>query len=468
MSSRIASNCQRRCLPLVLLLATISTGWAQEEAEGEPDELRTPGGLIDFTSDVYPIFQAKCLNCHGPEDAKNDFRIDDSEYVLSYLEPGDVEGSSLWVDYLVTDDPDMRMPPPTSHGDEMLTGAELATIRLWIEEGAEWEEPIDGSPEAAGEAAQKSRLPETLAERIWVFQGLFHPATVHFPVALLTVSTAFVLLSFFCRDSCEPVAFHCLWIGALGAIIASIAGWSFATHEGYGASYSFDIANSSIDRHRWLGIGVAVLAVLLIPLAASVRSKGGIGKRLFWLLGSLLLLVAVSITGYQGGELTYGEDHYVNEYQRLFPSAVEDPEPVDEAPLDEAPLDEEPVDESAEMTEAETDAADQGETESAELDSSSAQPDAADPPPVEPASEPEPAEDAEESGTVEPVVETQPETTEPDATEPDATAPETTDPETTDPETTEDDDASPTDETPSGADDPAENSPAEFDSDESR
>ena len=112
---------------------------AADEDAPEPDAaaLSQVGSLIDFARDVHPILSAKCLECHGPDEAKNDFRVDDEETFLAYVEPEDIESSSLWTDYLVTDDPDMRMPPPGDDSTKALTGAELAIIKLWIEEGAQ-------------------------------------------------------------------------------------------------------------------------------------------------------------------------------------------------------------------------------------------------------------------------------------------------------------------------------------------
>ena len=273
-------------------------------------------GIIDFARDVNPILTNKCLECHGPTEAKNDFRVDIATSLLDYIEPGDAEGSSLWTDYLTTDDADMHMPPVTVEQERRLTAAELATIKLWIDEGGMWNLAIEEVPTEVP--------PTSLAARIWHFQGLLHPATVHFPIALLTVSTFFVLLSFVRPSTCGPVAFHCLWIGALGGVVASAAGWAYAVHEGYGPSFSFDLFNSAIDRHRWLGIAVTILAVVLIPIAMSVRRTERVGMRLIWLLGSLLLLVGVCITGFQGGELTYGEGHYEKEFFRLFPETLDE------------------------------------------------------------------------------------------------------------------------------------------------
>ncbi|MCA9179862.1 MAG: hypothetical protein KDA51_00375 [Planctomycetales bacterium] len=301
--------------------------WGSSQADGEdPTAVVTESsdgekihGLIDFARDVRPILTDKCLECHGPEEAKNDFRVDEAATLLSYIEPGNVADSSLWTDYLITDDKDMRMPPTTADHDRPLTAAELATIKLWIEEGGMWNmvsEDVEHEDEV---------VPASMAERVWRFQGLFHPATTHFPIALLTVSAGFVFLSFFRPDTCEPVAFHCLWIGALGAIVASAAGWSYAVYEGYGTGFSFDLFNSAIDRHRWLGVAVAVVSMILIPVAMYVRRTEDFGMRFIWFVGSLLLLAGVGLAGYQGGELTYGEGHYENEFVKLFPEAFTKP-----------------------------------------------------------------------------------------------------------------------------------------------
>jgi uncharacterized membrane protein len=300
--------------------------------------------LIDFQEHVQPILERRCLECHGPDEAKNDLRVDRVEDLLAYVEAGDLEASSLWTDYLTTEDPDMLMPPPTALEQGGLPVAELLVIKAWIEEGAEgqWLEE-----EAVGDEAAEAEPqgPTSVAAKLWALQGLFHPATVHFPVALLTVSALFVLLSFFNRANCEPVAFHCLWIGALGAIVACLAGWSYAVYRGYGAGVGFDLEASAIDRHRWAGVFVAVFAVLTVPLAASVRRTGGFGKRLIWLLASCILAFSVSLAGYQGGELTYGEDHYFNYYQKLFGTTTEPvTEPVNDPKTD--PIESDQLEES--------------------------------------------------------------------------------------------------------------------------
>lgn len=304
----------RAFVPTFLFFLLPSLAVAQESAEDESSL------MVQFDRDVWPILQAKCLECHGPEDAKNDYRVDDEESLLSYVEAGDLESSSLWVDYLVTEDEDLHMPPVSK---PQLSAPELATLRVWIEDGAIWRAPPAASPaedsSAQDEPITTETIPDSTAGKFWILGGLFHPAMIHFPIALLAVSSGFAFLSFFKKEAFEPVAFHCLWIGTLGAIVACVTGWSYATHEGYSAA-AFGI-DKAIDRHRWLGICVAIGSVILFFVARAAKNSDSARPRIFWVLGSLVIMAAVSTTGYQGGELTYGEDHYMKEYERLFPES---------------------------------------------------------------------------------------------------------------------------------------------------
>ncbi|MEP3479586.1 MAG: c-type cytochrome domain-containing protein [Fuerstiella sp.] len=268
--------------------------------------------LISFDRDIRPVLAAKCIQCHGPDDAKNDFRVDQSEALLDYIEPGTAADSTLWADYLVTTDDDTRMPPVD---EAPLTGSELAAIKVWIEEGAEWESPADA---AAIESEVKPVEPASLMSKSWTFQGLFHPVSVHLPVALLSISCFFLVLSYkFPNASFQAVAFHSLWVGAIGAIGACVTGWSYAQHEGYG-NFSFDVIGSLVDRHRWSGIAVAVVSLVLLPLAVKVHLRQQQQLRKFWLIGSILVAVMVGGTGNWGGELIQGSNHYFNEFKQLF------------------------------------------------------------------------------------------------------------------------------------------------------
>ncbi|EMI20330.1 secreted protein containing Cytochrome C, Planctomycete domain protein, partial [Rhodopirellula maiorica SM1] len=136
----------------------------EKEVSGPAKILDDEGRMVNFQRDIAPIFVARCLDCHGPEEAKNDFRVDDVDSMMSYVEAEDIESSSLYVDYLTTDDEDMLMPP-AAHGGP-LTPGELALIRVWISEGAHW--PDDAALVASGDevpAVAPEMVARSLPER---------------------------------------------------------------------------------------------------------------------------------------------------------------------------------------------------------------------------------------------------------------------------------------------------------------
>ncbi len=298
------------CSLIWVSLFASALGWSQEPTAPATTADQASGtGLIDFNRDVRPILESSCLECHGPKEAKEGFRVDEKDTLLSYLEPGDLAASSLWTDYLTTADEEMKMPPVGQN--KPLTGAQLATLKLWIEEGAQWADPA--AVPAVPPLPAKSQF-----QRITTFLGLFHPAAVHFPVALLLISAFFLACSFVYRDAFENAAFHCLWIGALSACASCFLGWYYTEHEGYSIAASFDFSKG-IERHRWTAISLSVLSMALIPVAvASRRSPTNRQRRFIWFAGACLLAVLVSIAGHQGGELVHGEDLYTPAFKAIF------------------------------------------------------------------------------------------------------------------------------------------------------
>lgn len=96
---------------------------------------------VKFNRDVRPILSDKCFFCHGPDPKKReaDLRLDvrDEALAAKAFVPGKAEASEL-IQRILTTDEDDHMPPAKSKlGD--LTPAELATLKQWINEGAEYE-----------------------------------------------------------------------------------------------------------------------------------------------------------------------------------------------------------------------------------------------------------------------------------------------------------------------------------------
>ncbi len=96
---------------------------------------------VKFNRDVRPILSDKCFFCHGPDPKKReaDLRLDERDPAVEAkaLVPGQAEMSEM-IQRILSTDADDHMPPPESKlGD--LTADEIAILKQWINEGAEYE-----------------------------------------------------------------------------------------------------------------------------------------------------------------------------------------------------------------------------------------------------------------------------------------------------------------------------------------
>jgi uncharacterized membrane protein len=292
----------------------LSTSPAQSTSPGQaPAPDQTPAAAtaskpyVDFVKDIVPLLEKHCLSCHQGDEPKGGFVVTDREAVLGYITPGSLSDSSLWTDYLTapskaTQEDSLVMPP-----DGPMPMAQLALMKLWIEEGAAW--PADFK---FGDQAKTIQRGGSLPVRIYRAIGYFHPAIVHFPIALLSLAGMSVALSFFLGQRLIPFAYACLVIGAIGAVVSAVMGWSFADIRGL-AEWSTMITSKATEKesneffHRWLGTATAVGAVVVAWMAYRARNIEGKRPGWGWKLGTLVLAMLVGIVGHQGGELVYGD-----------------------------------------------------------------------------------------------------------------------------------------------------------------
>ena len=101
---------------------------------------------VDFNFDIRPLLSDRCYVCHGPdeENREAELRLDSHESAFGeaqsgnadrIIQPGDAEASELYL-RVVSDDPDMVMPPADS--ELKLNDHEKDLVRRWINEGASW------------------------------------------------------------------------------------------------------------------------------------------------------------------------------------------------------------------------------------------------------------------------------------------------------------------------------------------
>ena len=97
---------------------------------------------IDFNTQVKPIFNKKCIACHGGVRRKSNFsllfRVDalaKNKSGKPAIIPGDPDHSEM-IRRLTINDPDERMP----YKHDPLSKEEIETLRKWIKQGAKWGE----------------------------------------------------------------------------------------------------------------------------------------------------------------------------------------------------------------------------------------------------------------------------------------------------------------------------------------
>lgn len=104
-----------------------------------------PRAGVDFQRQVRPILSDACFLCHGPDKSTRvmGLRLDTQEGAFStrktgkVIVPGDAKASLLY-QRISNPNPALRMPP--AYTKKTLTGEQIAILRKWIEEGAEWKE----------------------------------------------------------------------------------------------------------------------------------------------------------------------------------------------------------------------------------------------------------------------------------------------------------------------------------------
>ena len=91
---------------------------------------------IDYNSEIQPIFNSNCINCHSGSDAEEDLSLTSYNNVMNGGDSGDVvipydhTNSLLW-QYI-----NSSYMPPYGSGNDLLTTDQINLIAQWIDEGA--------------------------------------------------------------------------------------------------------------------------------------------------------------------------------------------------------------------------------------------------------------------------------------------------------------------------------------------
>src|SRR5215510_3710184 len=97
---------------------------------------------IDYNTQVKPIFNKKCITCHGGVKAKANFSLLFREDAMRPAKSGKYPivpgkpGESEMIRRITEKDEEERMP----YKHEPLTKEEIGILKTWIKQGAEWGE----------------------------------------------------------------------------------------------------------------------------------------------------------------------------------------------------------------------------------------------------------------------------------------------------------------------------------------
>lgn len=165
-----------------------------------------------------------------------------------------------------------------------------------------------GVEDNAGASADSSISPPAPAPTLPMVLGRLHPLVVHFPIALLIVAFLMECVAGL-RRRAEPAAGSgvVLTIAALGAIAAAAFGWMNADTRGVAADLQ-----STLAIHRWTGIAVAGLAVVLLLTHIGARSGRSLPAIRFHRFLLFISAATVMVAGHFGGTLVYGPE-YLND-----------------------------------------------------------------------------------------------------------------------------------------------------------
>jgi ankyrin repeat protein len=115
---------------------------------------------VDFEKDVQPILQDNCVDCHGPTKQKGDMRLDRRSSATKAFARRVVahnSANSMVYQRLVGFEYGTRMPPTAE-----LAPDKIAVIKTWIDQGAEWPDPLANEEELPPLDPRAVALVETL------------------------------------------------------------------------------------------------------------------------------------------------------------------------------------------------------------------------------------------------------------------------------------------------------------------
>jgi uncharacterized membrane protein len=324
----------RKALRLLILPLALSTAALSQEAGKENPSSEE---AIQTTAAVFHLFESKCNDCHGTHLVKPKGKLG---YIM------DLKKIAANEDFISGTDPSKSELFRLVNEDEMpgkdsdhppATDAEKLALRRWIQLGAPTElgeklserqaklmkpQPENGTENvppanaevgdaAAGHAGLSDTNPTEQADGVkpakpffkrllgWI--GKFHAASTHFPIALLSITLVAEMLGWWTKkDGWLTCTRFLLFIGAPSAAATATLGW---LNEYSGVSTVYQL-------HKWVGTCTALWAVISLGCAVLFECREGTDSRSRLRAVLVIGAILVSATGFLGGAVSFGLDHY--------------------------------------------------------------------------------------------------------------------------------------------------------------
>jgi uncharacterized membrane protein len=179
-------------------------------------------------------------------------------------------------------------------GDQAAPDAEMSGAQM------AWPTTVDDDDDAMGMHHER---PKTLLGRLIAWLGAWHPAIVHFPVALL-LTAAFLEILAAVRSDAQVAAGNKMLLGlaALSACFAAPLGWADAGLPTVEDEWF-------LTAHRWLGTALPFLMLVLWRLKSRSDGAQNSERPPYYEAVLIAAVLAVLAQAYLGGDITHGVHH---------------------------------------------------------------------------------------------------------------------------------------------------------------